>query len=101
MSNMPVLMSDVNSNLRYYKEERNKEIKKLVERITSEDHLSFSKIKNINAIMDMSDEEFNTRLYNLELRGTRGAMLWDPDERWCIRHKLNLLRRMIKHVHIR
>ena len=98
---MPVLMPDVNSNLRYYKEERKKEIKKLVERITSEDHLSFSKIKNINAIMDMNDEEFNTRVYNLELRGIRGAMLWDPDERWCLHHKLNLLRRMIKHVHIR
>ena len=99
---MPVLMSDVNSNLRYYKEEREKEIEKLIERLTSGDHLSFSKIKNMNAIMDMGDEEFNTRRYNLERQGIRGNMLWDPNERWQItRHKLNLFRRLKQYVHIR
>ena len=91
-------MSDVNANLAHYKEERRKKIKELVERLTLEDHLSFSKIENMNAILNMRDEEFNTRMYNLELKGIHGSLLWNPDERWCIRHKLNLFRRMIKYV---
>ena len=95
-------MSDVNANLAYYKEERRKKIKELVESLTSKDHLSFSKIENINAILNMGDEEFNTRMYNLELKGIRGSLLWNPDERWCIRHKLNLWDKVIKYAcHIR
>ena len=87
---MTILMTEVNASLEHMNKELAEQIKKLVERIeqiSSEDDLGSAKIENINAILNMPHEEFNTRLYNLEREKIKGKLLWNPEEDWLTIHR--------------